>query len=351
MSASSPNLKPPSHEADGTLSQIIERVRGKRNIELSKWQQKSWDAEHMEASLKEMLAYAESNARVAMDWYWDKKGLKANLSRIGRLGAILFTAASAMIPIFGSTGWWKPTNVDAASWTLKVNQAGYLSLGFAALALALDRYMSGSASWMRYVSTATSIHTALEQLRFDWEKLRVPLAGKAPSPQEAIPFINRIDEFNATVRGLVEAETKAWVADFQQNLAELEKSTAAALQTARSNAQAAQKAANDDQKAAQQRAEEERKAALPGGIELTVENAAETDQGYDVLVDSNAKKTSEPNSICAVLDVSPGLHEVIIQAKIGGIPASASAGVIVTSNAISKVHLRLAKIKTAGQNP
>ena len=76
---------------------------------------------------------------------------------------------------------------------------------------------------MHYVSTATSIQTALGQFRFDWDKLRVSLGGKIPAPQEVIPLIKRIEEFNTTVRGLVEGETKAWVADFQQNLSELEK--------------------------------------------------------------------------------------------------------------------------------
>ena len=51
---------------------------------------------------------------------------------------------------------------------------------------------------------------------------------------------------------------------------------------------------------------------MPGGIDLTVENAAETDEGYDVLVDSKAKKTAIPNTTCVVLEVftkqlKPGL--------------------------------------------
>ena len=49
---------------------------------------------------------------------------------------------------------------------------------------------------------------------------------------------------------------------------------------------------------------------MPGGIDLTVENAAETDEGYDVLVDSKAKKTAIPNRTCVVVDIAPGLHEL-----------------------------------------
>jgi len=350
MSGLSPNLNPPSPTPQGAFSKFIQRLLGKRNIQLRQWQQNSWDAEHMEASLKEMFTYAEDSAKAAMDWYWDKKRWKAISSRICRLGAILFTAAAAMIPIFGSTGWFAPKGVDQTLWTLKLNQAGYLSLGFAALALALDRFMSGSTSWMRYVSTATCIQTALEQFRLDWDKLKVPLAGETPTSEEVIRLINRIEELNATVRGLVEGETKAWVADFQQNLADLEKSTAAALETERSNLQAAQKAADVERKAGQQKVEEERKAVLPGGIDLTVENAEETDEGYEVLVDSKGKKAGILSATCAVVDIAPGIHEVVVQAKIGGILASASGPVTVAPNAFSKVQLKLAKRKAASKN-
>jgi hypothetical protein len=318
------------------LPKFIERLLGKTNIQLPQWQQKSWDAEHVESSLQEMLTYAETAAKAAADWYWDKKRWKAVSSRICRLGAIVFTAAAAMIPIFGSTGWFASQGVDQTLWTLKLNQVGYLALGLAALALALDRFMSGSTSWMRYVSTATSIQTALEQFRFDWDKLKLPLAGKPLTSENVIPLINRIEEFNATIRGLVESETKAWVAEFQQSLADLQKSTAAAVETARSNVQTAQKAADD-----------QRKAALPGGIDLTVENAAETDNGFEVFVDSKLVKNGILSTACAVVDITPGLRDLFVQAKIGGSPAEARAAVTVAPNAFSKVQLKLVKGKAA----
>lgn len=350
MSVPSPKPNPPPPKTQGRFSKFIERLLGKRNIRLPQWQQKSWDPDHIEASLGEMLTYAEENAKAAMDWYWDKKRWKAISSRVCRLGTILSTAAGAMIPIFGSAGWFAPKGVDQILWTLKLNQAGYLSLGFAALTLALDRFMSGSASWMRYVTTATSIQTALEQFRFDWDKLRVPLAGKTPTSQEVAPLINRIEEFNTTVRGMVEGETNAWVADFQKNLAELQKSTDAALETARSNIQAAQQRTEEERKAAAKKAEEDRIATLHGGIDLTVENAAETDEGYDVFVDGKSRKTGVPGTTCAVLDIAPGPHDLTLQAKIGSVPAYASGAVMVASNTFTKVQLKLAKRKAAGQS-
>jgi hypothetical protein len=126
-------------------------------------------------------------------------------------------------------------------------------LGLAALAFAFDRFMSGSTSWVRYVSTPTSIQTALEQFRSDWDKLKVALGGKPPTTQEFIPLINRGTELNATVRTLIESKTKAWVAEFQENLAELQKSTIAAVETARAQVQAVQQKADAEQQAVQKR--------------------------------------------------------------------------------------------------
>jgi SMODS and SLOG-associating 2TM effector domain 2 len=244
-------------------------------------------------------------------------------------------------------------------WTLRINQAGYAALGLAALALALNRFLSASTSWMRYVTTAAAIQTAVEKFQLDWDKVTAPLAGKTPAGQDLLALINRIEEFSTTVRVLVENETNAWVAEFQANLAELQKSTAAAVETARTQVQAAQQKADADQQAAaqkavadqqaaQQKAEAAKQAARPGGIDLTIQNAADTDQGYEVLVDGQSKKAGVLSSSCGVLDISPGLHDLEVQATIGGIAAHVSQLVTITAAAATKVQLVLAKQKAKG---
>ena len=87
-----------------SLSSFFGRLLGRRNIQFPSWQPKPWDPAHVEGSLTEMLLYAEQNAQAAAEWYWDKKRWKAITSRACRLGAILCTAAAALIPILGSTG-------------------------------------------------------------------------------------------------------------------------------------------------------------------------------------------------------------------------------------------------------
>jgi hypothetical protein len=49
---------------------------------------------------------------------------------------------------------------------------------------ALDKFLSGSASWMRYVSAAAAIQTAEMQFHCDWDKLISALGNKTPAGQE-----------------------------------------------------------------------------------------------------------------------------------------------------------------------
>ncbi len=324
------------------LPSILARLLGQKNLRSpsSEWKLKSWDSAQVEASLVEMFTYAQENAQRAEDWYWEKKRWKAITSRTCRLATILFTAAATLIPILGSVAWVDKSIAEQTQqmlWTLKMNQAGYFCLGLAGLSLALDRFLSGSTSWMRYVGTATSIQTATEQFRLDWDRLRASQAGKQPEGQDLVTLINRITEFSVTVRALVEGETKAWAAEFQANLAELQKSTAAAVETARAEFQAAQKKADTEQQATR-----------PGGIDLTVDNAADTDQGYEVRVDDQVKKSGITSKTCGILGIPPGIHELSVQAKIGSVSASASQLVTIAAGSATRAQLSLAKQKASG---
>jgi hypothetical protein len=107
-----------------SLTSVVERVMGKKNIIYSAWEPKSWDSDHVAASLTQMLTYAEQNAQAAIDWYWDKKRWKAISSRTFRLAAIGLTAAAALIPIIGSAGWFGQDGRQPQL-TLQINQAGY----------------------------------------------------------------------------------------------------------------------------------------------------------------------------------------------------------------------------------
>ena len=86
----------------------------------------------------------------------------------------------------------------------------------------------------------------------------------------------------------------------------------------------------------------------PGAIELTVENVLDTDSGYDVLVDSELRKSAVTGKTCALMGVAPGLHELAVTSAMSGAPAHASQIVNVTAGAWMKVSITLAKAKVIG---
>lgn len=317
-----------------SLRSFFTTLSGSGNIHLPDWQPKSWVSSAVDASLKQLVSYAESNANAAISWYYEKKLFKAWTSRVLRLLTILAAALGALIPLMVSTGWFAKGTADDALRSLQLNQYGYLCIGLAAFFLALDRFSASSTSWMRYVTTAMALQTEVEKFRFDWERLTAPLAGRTPDGEILLSLLKRVTDFSVAVRALVENETKAWVGEFQTNLAELQKQSEAAWESARAQSLEAQK-----EVAAQ------RQALRPGAIDLLVENAPDTDEGYDVLLDGDVAKTKVTSKSCGVLGVPPGLHDLSTTATLNGIPVHASQVVDVVAGAATKVQLKLERRK------
>lgn len=308
-----------------------------RRIEPPPWQPPSWKSGDEIASLESLRSYAEGYAGASIEWYYAKKPMKAWVSRVLRILTIVATALGGLIPLVSwLAGGNSGSAIEKALSSLRMNQFGYLSLGLAALFLALDRFFGSSTAWMRYIATAAAIETARESFRFDWARLTAGLGGRTPTETELQTLITRMTEFSATVRSLVESETKAWVAEFQTNLAELERRTEAAVQAAREQAQQAQRETAS-----------QKTAAAPGAIDLTITNASDTEAGYTVVVGKDVKKEHVASSTCGIVGIAPGLHELTISATIAGTVASASQAVTVKPAEATKVSLTLAKAKGA----
>ncbi|HZT32154.1 MAG TPA: SLATT domain-containing protein [Bryobacteraceae bacterium] len=302
------------------------------------WQPPSWKPADLAASLEALRKYAEGYAQASLDWYYAKKPMKAAVSRVLRILTIVATAVGGLMPVIsllfgGSAG----TATEHALNSLRMNQYGYLSLGLAALFLALDRFLGSSSAWMRFIATAAGIETALEQFRFDWARLTAALGGRTPTGPELQALVSRITEFSSAVRRLVESETSAWVTEFQANLAEMERRTEAAVRMAREQAGQAEKGTKP-----------QLSAAAPGAIDLTVSNAGETDAGYAVSVDDEMAKSAVASQTCGIMGIAPGLHELSVSGKIGGVPASASQVVTVRPEEATKVSVTLEKARVPG---
>ena len=262
---------------------IKKRFSRSYNISPPQWTPPSWQPDQVQNCLDSMRQYVEADVEGAIHWYYAKKPWKAWASQLLKLLTLLATGLGGLLPIVSATGIFSSGLPEAQRQlrNLQVNQIGYFCFGLAAAFLAFDKYFGYSTGWMRYITTAMSLETALRNFRLDWARTTSGLAGAPPSGAALETLLQKIQGFCVAARTLVEKETQAWVMEFQTNLSQLEKEARAAMDSARA-------AVETVQKEAKVAADSTR----PGAIELTVENVLETDHGYDVSVDGESRKSS-----------------------------------------------------------
>src|SRR5271165_5793442 len=234
----------------------------------------TWKGADTDSSLEGLLKYVEAEADKAIAWYWQNKSPKAKLSQMIQFSAVVLTALGALIPVATNLlrGPLKLGDVDTGLWDS-------LLVGLAAALIGVDRAFGYSSGWARYVLTATTIRKSLEEFRMDWTALSAK-SGASPSPDQLAAFIARAKDFIVGVQAMVLQETKDWVTEFQNSVAQLDKEIGARLDALKSQIE----------KAAQTQAP----TAQPGSIELTVPNAEKTEGfAFDVLMEGSEGKVTE----------------------------------------------------------
>ncbi len=279
----------------------------------------SWKPSDTERSLQTLREYAEWEAQRQVDWYQSQK--PAALSSRMRLAAILFGALGGLLPLLKAT--LPPPAAAALSRFAGISEAGYLSLALAVAIFQLDRYFGISSSWMRYVTAASAIEKTLEEYRMEWANLTAQLQGARPTAPQLHQLIGCSTNFSLAVKSHVEQETKAWVTEFQSNLAQLDGELKARAKEVKDHVQAASQAGNF------------------GAISLTVSNGGSADGGFDVELDGNRVEERASGSKCGIFPAAAGLHRIRVTATIGGRPAAASDIVEVSAGAVAKPTLDL----------
>lgn len=179
----------------------------------------SWKDADIQNSLQELRQYVESEAQKQIDWYYAKKTRKAQMSVVLRFVSIVLFVLGGLVPIIKAT---LPSTIIAAL-PFDFGQAGYLLIGIAAGCLGLDRYFGYSTGWIRYITTAFAIEKSVDQYRLDWTQQMAKTRGAPPTAEQLQALIQTCATFSLTIKSHVEQETKAWVTEFQSNLAQLQK--------------------------------------------------------------------------------------------------------------------------------
>lgn len=217
-----------------------------------------WDSADLPGSLGKLRSYVENESTKAIEWYFNSKTSKSLWSRWLRFLAIALSTAAGILPIAISLLKAKYPVVGQLESGLLVS----LLLGAAAGVVGLDHFFGLSSGWVRYVLTATAIQGALEDFRMDWHLLNAHLSSP-PTNDQLVAMIQRAKSFRTTIANMVLDETKAWAAEFQSNLAQLEKDVKATFEQQRAKIEEEMKIQN--------------LAIRPGGIEVKVPNALTTD--------------------------------------------------------------------------
>src|SRR5262249_53578616 len=185
--------------------------------------------------------------------------------------------------------------------------------------------------WARYVLTATTIRKSLEEFRMDWTAL-LAKANTPPTKEDVAALLQRARDFVGLVEGMVLQETKDWVTEFQNNVAQLEKETKAQLDSLKADAEKTHAARMAESKV--------------GSVEISVSNADKTDNHTSEVLWEGAQGQITREAVTdgeewIRINVPPGQYSATVTAAIAGKPTSRKSVVNLGPGESKKVEITL----------
>jgi hypothetical protein len=166
---------------------------------------------HEAGNVGDSYEWADHQCAEAYDWYMSQRLPKARASRLLRALTISLGVLGTLFPF-----------VALAS-RLQVNSDwGFLLLAMAGGCILADRSFGFSSSWMRYMTAALALQSALVSTR---NRLLVVLSDMKPDSLE--DYTSRIALLSSqlvdTVQQVVSEEAEQWTRQFHASLNELER--------------------------------------------------------------------------------------------------------------------------------
>ena len=268
----------------------------------------------------------EAEAATAYEWYWRQKRWKRIPSQWIQFNAVALTALAGLAPILVQV----IKNSKGSTVISDTGPIASLCVGLAAALLGIDKAFGFSTGWVRYVMSATSITKLLQEFRMDWVALNAAAAAPPTAEQQAAMLL-RAKNFISGLQDIVIQETKDWATEFQSNMAQMEKDIKSQLDSLKLQVE--------------KNAQDKLDASKPGGVELTIANAAKTDSfRCDVTLEGESGKFTDSVANATVwtrIHVAPGQYKVTLDAKDKGSPVSTSAILDVKSGEIYQATLPL----------
>lgn len=265
-----------------------------------------WEPGKVTESLEQVFAHAVGEAESAIAWYLKKKRPKQFGARWFRLGAIMATAIAGLIPV-----WIQMYPKDGGAPPFPPAWAS-VAVAVAAVLIALDQFLGCSTGWMRFILTEMRIRRILEMFRFDWEAERTAWKGQPPTEDQAQKVLSLAKSFVTEVQTIVEGETRAWAEEFKSSLKQIDEAAKAKAEVS----------------------------AL-GGVNVTVTNGDQCDQGWELNIDHGTPK-KYTGTTAAFSGLTAAVYAIRVIGMIQGRQKRAEKLVTVASGTVMSVELTLA---------
>lgn len=263
------------------------------------------------AALNALALSLEERAVEAIDWYLRHKGGPRTASRLLRGLAILSGVLGGLAPLL--SGAELSGELWGAKWSLPdTDHWGYILIALAGAALLTDRYFGFSSSWMRYMTAQMALQRALEKFQLSWAIWRIQVKDQRPSDPQQAAAIALLTAFGQEIGDLVDQEFQAWVAQFKEQLAELQ--------------------------AAISKEKTERR---PGNLVVAYHSAAAIDGPAEVFLDTRLARQTDSGSVLLTA-LPPGSHLVQVKANAGALQGSASVTVEAGQTSEANIELKAA---------
>ncbi len=149
-----------------------------------------------------------------VNWYQNSLRPKRFLSKAFRILGILSFAFGSSLPLLAylNLNFFQPN-------------LGYVAFALAGLLYTFDKLLGYSSGWMRYISTKLELEATWFQFEQRWAILVLGFSKDCEETEKVsiCDLYDALYDFKIEIQGIVEEETKQWIAEFKSNLAEFEK--------------------------------------------------------------------------------------------------------------------------------
>jgi hypothetical protein len=181
------------------------------------------------ATLQELYNNIVSEAIAQAQWYADKKRPISKASRTIRLCSILLVGLGGLFPLIGAATESNICGYDVTNW-------GYITIALAGTLIFLDRFFGFSSAWIRYITTEMEIRKQVKEFEMKWRIENYGLDLQNIDPPKAKELLKMLMDFSLLIDEMVKQETNNWATEFQTNIAELQKTINAKVETTTSGA-------------------------------------------------------------------------------------------------------------------